>query len=65
MGASIERLNLVQALLFTPFLPYIALISVICLTDGDARIYHDSSLFTSPMTFMLEHLTTGLVREFT
>ena len=35
---------------FNAFLPYIALISLVCISDGAARIYHNSSLFTCPVT---------------
>ena len=49
---------------FAPFLPFIALISVFCLTDGTARKLQDYSLFTSLIQlFTLEHMKTGIVRE--
>ena len=34
--------------IFNFFLPNIALISVFCLTDGTARIFHDCSLLFTP-----------------
>ena len=45
----------------TPFLPYITLISLFCLTDGAAWIFTLISLFLPTLwqVFTLEHVTTG------